>query len=66
LALLELRSIIDSLWCGLFSSVGELFMGHPEAPCSVMQQVMVQSIVMAHCFEAQQDWPSRLEPVKAV
>jgi hypothetical protein len=49
-----------------FSYVGELFIGQPEALCSVMQQDMVQRIVMDHCFEKQQDWSSRIQSVKAV
>jgi len=49
-----------------FSYVGELFIGQPEALCSVMQQDMVQTIVMDHCFEKQQDLPSRIQSVKAV
>jgi len=48
-----------------FSYVGELFIGQPEALCSVMQQDMVQRIVIDHCFQKQQAWPSRIHSVKA-
>jgi hypothetical protein len=44
-----------------FFSVGELFIGQMGAPRPLIQQVVVKTIIMNHCFEKQQETPSAVK-----